>query len=130
MRRLLSISMVLFLGLSPLIGTLEASDDTRLPACCRRHGEHHCAMTAPMAAMLAEAESRATPILTAPMSCPLFPGFMAGPSIQSDALGALAAGLPVPVAEAYTPFAGPKDVSLNPVRTHAGRGPPPASTLS
>ena len=44
MRRALSILLVLFFGLGPLTATLQGSDDSRLPACCRRNGAHHCVM--------------------------------------------------------------------------------------
>jgi hypothetical protein len=108
---------------------LEGSDDTRLPACCRRHGAHHCAMTAEMAAMLAKATSGSTPALTAPMTCPMFPGFAAGPSSPTHAMAAAATSLPVMLEQALTLSASRADARMNPIRTHAGRG-PPASTLS
>lgn len=124
MRRWLSVSLVLFFGLWPLMGTLEGSDDSRLPPCCRRHGAHHCAMSMRMAAILAQSESGATPILTAPMTCPLFPGFVSGPSTPAHALLASMAGLPVVLARACSPVASRADVRIRPIGTHAGRGPP------
>jgi hypothetical protein len=45
-RRLLAISLLLLFGLplaAPLFGA--AVDEATLPACCRRDGKHHCAMT-------------------------------------------------------------------------------------
>jgi len=55
MRRLLSILLVAVLGLGPAISALPAAalvagwtgkaDESRLAACCRRNGKHHCAMT-------------------------------------------------------------------------------------
>lgn len=46
-RRLFAISLLLLFGL-PLVSPLLASDavDASLPACCRRAGKHHCAMSA------------------------------------------------------------------------------------
>jgi len=44
MRRTLSIFLVLFFGLGPVAAALHAEEDAGLPACCRRHGAHHCAM--------------------------------------------------------------------------------------
>ncbi|MGB7548225.1 MAG: hypothetical protein WBM14_10785, partial [Terracidiphilus sp.] len=72
MRRVLSIFLVLLFGLGPLSATLEASDDARLPPCCRRHGAHHCAMAEAMIARMAQAAS-GTPAFTAPSHCPFYP---------------------------------------------------------
>ena len=44
MRRAFSILLVLLFGAGPLSFAFSASDDISLPACCRRHGAHHCAM--------------------------------------------------------------------------------------
>src|SRR4051812_44110545 len=44
MRRALSILLVLLFGAGPLSFAFSLSDDISLPACCRRHGAHHCAM--------------------------------------------------------------------------------------
>ncbi len=74
MRRGFSIFLIVFFGLGPLSALLEASEDANLAPCCRRHGAHHCAMAMRMAAMMAKTESGSTPVLTAPMSCPLYPG--------------------------------------------------------
>jgi len=129
MRRGVSILLVLFFGLWPLTGMLEASDDARLPPCCRRHGAHHCAMAMQMAAIMAQAASGSTPMLAAPMTCPLFLGFMTGPSAPAHALAAAMTSLPVLLAQAHTAAAGRTDVRIRPIRTRAGRG-PPASTQS
>ena len=45
MRRAISIFLILFFWLGPLETLLPGGEDARLPACCRRHGAHHCAMT-------------------------------------------------------------------------------------
>ncbi len=44
MRRGFSILLILFFGLGPLSAFVDGSEDASLPACCRRHGAHHCAM--------------------------------------------------------------------------------------
>lgn len=54
MRRILSILLTLVLGLGPAMASVPANaltlgwnahgDESGLPACCRRHGAHHCAM--------------------------------------------------------------------------------------
>jgi hypothetical protein len=63
MRRLLSILLLLVLGLGPTTAAIPANafaggmmaglraglsgqpDDSQLPACCRRNGKHHCALS-------------------------------------------------------------------------------------
>jgi hypothetical protein len=112
----------------PLWVTLQGSDDTSLPACCRRHGEHHCAITAQMAAMI-QAASGSTPMLAAPLTCPVFPGFMAGPATPAHALPASQASLPGPHLQVLTFVHGRVDTRLTPIRTHAGRGPPASSQI-
>jgi hypothetical protein len=71
MRRLVSITLLLLLSL-PLISPLFALGSTaesRLPACCRTHGKHHCMMSVEeMEALLYGVHF--TPV---PMKCPLFP---------------------------------------------------------
>ena len=46
MRRAFAVTLVLVFSL-PLIAPLLAStpDESQLPACCRRNGKHHCAMS-------------------------------------------------------------------------------------
>jgi len=121
MRRWLSISLALFFGLWPLTGTLQASDDSNLPVCCRRHGAHHCAMSTQMAAMMAQTSS--TPGLQAPTTCPLFPGFVNG-AAPSHALVAQMAGFPVLLEQARRGTAGRDELRMRPVGPDAGRGPP------
>ncbi len=54
-------------------GLLPASDESRLPACCRRHGAHHCAMAMRMAAMMAQDASGKTHLHCALQPAPCFP---------------------------------------------------------
>lgn len=62
MRRLLSIALLLVLGL-PLVATVTGrAQTTRLAACCRRGGAHHC---------MAMGAVTDQPMLT--MTCPAFP---------------------------------------------------------
>ena len=129
MRRWVSVFVVLYFGLWPLTGTLEASDDLRLPPCCRRHGAHHCAMAMRMAAMMAQAATGSTPMLIAPTTCPLYPGYLSGNSAPAHALAASAASLPVPMEQARPVAACDAGARMRPIRTHAGRG-PPAFSLS
>ena len=123
MRRPLAILLVLFFALGPLQGLLEASDDARLPACCRRHGAHHCAMSEDMMAALERAIS-SKPAFTAPATCPSFPGFALGFSTPSHALVASDANLPVLLEQAHSPIHEAAHVRIAPIRARAGRAPP------
>ncbi len=120
MRRAFSILFVLLFGLGPLTATIDG-DDASLPACCRRHGEHHCAMSAGVAALVAQSEG--TPILTAPSTCPYFPGYAVAPS-TTLALAAPTASLPVLLVQPHTPAAARAAARLSLLRTRAVRGPP------
>jgi hypothetical protein len=44
MRRFVSIVFLLLCSLGPLSALLPGSEESQLPACCRRHGAHHCMM--------------------------------------------------------------------------------------
>jgi|SRR5271157_1992011 len=129
MRRSLSIFLILLFGLGPLGSTLHASDDSRLPPCCRRHGAHHCAMPMRMNALMAQFASGGKPVLTAPAHCPSFPGYTAAPALPVLALSTPQAGLPVLLGQPHSHAAARAAVRLSPIRTHAGRG-PPASTVA
>src|SRR5579859_3587811 len=72
MRRALSAFFVVLLGLAPLAFVFSASADANLPACCRRHGAHHCAMFGAAAAANEHSLSGGS-VFTAPSHCPLFP---------------------------------------------------------
>jgi len=125
MRRWLSIFLILFFWLGPLAATLPASDeDSRLPICCRRHGVHHCAMASRMSAIMGSAESNSTQAFTAPVTCPYFPGFTAGPATAFHALAASGVSLPTLLAQAHSPVAARAAARLSQIRTRAGRGPP------
>ncbi|MGD0735288.1 MAG: hypothetical protein ABR976_09085 [Terracidiphilus sp.] len=124
MRRTFSIFLILFFGLGPLAATLHADDDSSLPACCRRHGAHHCAMSGP-AAMLAQSDGK--PILTAPSTCPYFPGYTVASSPAPLALAALPISLPALLAQPHSPITARAAARLSQLRTRAGRGPPATS---
>lgn len=124
MRRGLSIFLVLFFGLGPLTATLQASDESRLPPCCRRHGAHHCAMYDAMVAQMVQAESGSTPVLSAPSHCPYYPGNSTAATASFHALAPSQAGLPALLAQAHSPAGSRAAARLHRIRTHAGRGPP------
>jgi len=66
MRRALSIVLLAVFFLPPLASCFasEAIDDAGVPACCRRHGLHHCVLSAVERAML-QAMGAADPELRA-----------------------------------------------------------------
>jgi hypothetical protein len=122
MRRALSILFALLFGFGPLSATLGASDDTSLPACCRRHGAHHCAM--PLEAMGSmQPAGHSAPAFTAPSHCPLYPDD-ASLATQTHALLALAAGLPVLLAHPNSFASSCAAARLSQIRTRSGRAPP------
>ncbi|HEY1648327.1 MAG TPA: hypothetical protein VGF96_10115 [Terracidiphilus sp.] len=122
MRRSFSILLILFFGLGPLSATIEGSDDAGLPACCRRHGAHHCAISMEMAA--AQAQPDSTPAVSAPLTCPHYPGAAAALTATVFALVSATAHLPALAQSGYRPAATPTTALATPIRTHAGRGPP------
>ena len=121
MRRTLCMFLILSFWLGPLAAILPANSESRLPACCRRHGAHHCAMSADMAAQVA---SGSAPMLTAPSHCPSYPGSVVPSTEPVQALAASPAGLPALLAEPRLPSASRAAGRLSQIRTHAGRGPP------
>lgn len=67
MRRPLSILIVALFAIGPLAVLLPGGTDAKLPACCRRHGKHHCVMNTAMAA-----PSSGTAWFAPPSRCPLY----------------------------------------------------------
>jgi hypothetical protein len=124
MRRTFGVFLILLYGLGPLAEMLPASSESRLPACCRRHGAHHCALSAAMASMSLQASSGRTPVVTAPSHCPNYPGSLAASPEPIQALTAPPASLPVLLAETHSPAASRAAARLSQIRTRAGRGPP------
>jgi hypothetical protein len=123
MRRALSILMILLFGLGPLAATLSADDDTGLPACCRRHGAHHCAMTAD----LISAAEPGTSNIKAPATCPYFPGYTVALNTTILALAPAAVNLPALLAQPNCPSAARAAARISQIRTRANRGPPAPS---
>jgi hypothetical protein len=124
MRRGFSILLMLLFGLAPLAPALDGSDDAGLPACCRRNGAHHCAMNARAAAMMAKMEAGSGPALSAPLTCPDFPGTASAIVTSPPALVAASIALPLPAARARVVLAVDAAHGSDHAGTHAGRGPP------
>jgi hypothetical protein len=130
MRRALSILLILFFGLGPLAVTLSASDESRLPACCRRHGTHHCAMSSQLADQMAILLSAADPSsvnIKAPATCPYFPGYTVASNSTVLAMASTQSSLPALIAEPHSPAAGRAAARISQIRTRANRGPPASS---
>jgi len=123
MRRAISVLMIVFFGLGPLAVTLSASDESRLPACCRRHGAHRCTMSQQMAATMSPAEP-GTSTVKAPTTCPYFPGYTVAPNTITLALAPAPLGLPSLLAQLHNPAAGRAAARISQLRTRATRGPP------
>jgi hypothetical protein len=124
MRRGFSIFLILFFGLGPLSAFVDSSQDAGLPACCRRHGAHHCAMYAQAMAMTAGRGSDPTPGFSAPPTCPLYHGPTFSMLMPAHAL---AAATPMTRAEFTRTSARTFEqitAISTPSRSHAGRGPP------
>jgi hypothetical protein len=133
MRRAFSIFLILFFGLGPLSAFVDSSADAGLPACCRRHGVHHCALyaqvkAAQIMAMKAGSGIDTAPGFSAPPSCPLYHGPMFSMLMPAHALTVAPASFraeftraPAPVFERMAAFSRPS-------RAHAGRGPPVAES--
>jgi hypothetical protein len=100
MRRILAITLLIAFGfpLAQPILAATADPEAQLPACCRRHGAHHCGMR--MAAMMAMmAASNSGPTFTAP-PCPFYPAPATTPQFSAATIRTsrpqIAGPLPIP----------------------------------
>jgi hypothetical protein len=123
MQRALSICLIFFFGFGPLSAAFQPNDDSRLPACCRRHGAHHCAMSDSMMTRMAGSAS-GTQFLTAPSHCPLYPNGGFVPNAPVHALARYAEGLPTLLAQGHSPAATRAAARMSQLRTRSDRGPP------
>jgi hypothetical protein len=113
-RRLISIAMVLLFWLGPLSALLPGSDESQLPACCRRHGAHHCAMAS-------GGVSGAGDVVSAPSRCPQY--HRSSPATRGAFALPRTSAIAV-AAESCPLIAVPLRGSLHQTRTSANRGPP------
>lgn len=124
MRRGFSIFLVLFFGLGPLSALVDGSENASLPSCCRRHGEHHCAMNAQIMAMRALQGPDSRPVFDTPQTCPDYPGFSLTILVPAHAATIAARNEVGWQAQSYLAPACQAAVTSLPLRAHAGRGPP------
>jgi hypothetical protein len=116
MRRFVSIVFLLLCSLGPLSALLPGSAESQLPACCRRHGVHHCAM-----ATASEQGSGGGHVVTAPAHCPQYHrGSAATAGVFTPATGL---GIAQPL-DTSAVIAGIQTVTLHRARASADRGPP------
>jgi hypothetical protein len=123
MRRLLAALLVSVFSFSLIGPALIGDADSSLPACCRRGGQHHCAMV-DMDQDAAASESG--PVLKAHADkCPYFPkGAALLPHSGAALLAASHALLAIPLSQltAQSQAEGGYRISLG--RSHQKRGPP------
>jgi len=127
MRRGFSIFLILMFGLGPLSVLIDGSEDANLPACCRRHGAHHCAIAAQMAAMAGPGQTGKATTVSAPMTCPRYPGTLAMLSTPTQALVAPSRTSEELLALEFVLVARQASPHSKLVQAHAGRGPPESS---
>jgi hypothetical protein len=118
MRRPLSILIVALFVMGPLSVLLPGGTDAQLPACCRRHGKHHCAMFAAMAA-----PPPGSTWFVAPNHCPLYSAGLLAPVPVFALTHAPAA--PGTIATLLTPALSSSSI-LSRSSTPSSRGPPQA----
>lgn len=118
LRRMLTITLLIAFG-SPFVLPLfaaTADPQASLPACCRRHGKHHCTMMMPAA--------NSGPAFTSP-PCPDYPAATTPPRIAT-------ASLATPLSLSVEQFRNPAPLAATTRRARTittsanlKRGPPP-----
>lgn len=84
LRRLLSLVLLAAVGLPTIAPALALAQDPEagLPACCRRHGQHHCSMMMERMAQLARQSSQ----LQIGAVCPCYPKHAVAPVVGAHLL--------------------------------------------
>ena len=129
LRKVLSILLLAVFGLpivSPLFA-LSTTEATRLPACCRRDGKHHCVA---VMADRGNLTGRGTQLSTQTERCPYYPAVLVATHNEllalpiGDAIFASLVGHPSAVAQTESMRRISRD------RSHRKRGPPIFSSLA
>lgn len=113
---ILLLAIFLLGSLPALLGDNEAS----LPACCRRNGAHHCSMGRLRAAILASGQ----PIVSAPSTCPSYPGENALTTAPLYGIAPAAAAELALRTTPHTPAASRAAARVSAARARSTRGPP------
>src|SRR5579859_3432210 len=116
MRRFVSIVFIALCWLGPLSPLVPGSDESQLPACCRRHGAHRCMM-----AQAGETAATDGHVASAPAHCPQYHR-----GLPASA-GAFALPAEPRVAQplgSEPAMAAVRTATLQPGRASADRGPP------
>jgi len=117
MRRLLAILLLAAFGLptvAPLLAQTQ-DPDRNLPACCRRSGTHHCALS--MAA-----QNNNAPIISA--RCPAFPQCAAVANLIPAAFFATHPSIKFPITTQSAPARAETQRRISSERSRHTRGPP------
>ena len=119
MRRPVAIAILMLFGLAPLFALIPGDEQAALPACCRRHGAHHCVMQ-----MAASRSLDGSPNFAAPNYCPQYRA-----QVRAIAPVFVLPGAPLSHGEAGLRIAPafPGSVVARRASAHAGRGPPALS---
>jgi hypothetical protein len=130
----LCVGLCLGLGLGPVAQALSADApisgwtgkvrESHLPACCRRHGAHHCAMGLSSAATPADAETS----VSSTGCCPAFPRSIATAVPPFDSLPETHRPMPL-IAEFHSPQQATVAAGISARRSWPKRGPPTSSVL-
>jgi hypothetical protein len=124
MRRILSIVLALIVGLGPALAAVPANaltlgwnangDESGLPACCRRHGVHHCAMGT---------QTIGETSISASDCCPCWPHAVASTAAPLAALGSHGQSLRTAI-ERRSPHQAEVAAGISDRRSWPKRGPP------
>jgi hypothetical protein len=117
MRRFLAILLLAAFGLptvAPLLAQTQ-DPDRNLPACCRRNGAHHCALSI-------AAQAGNAPVVSA--RCPVFPQHAAVATVTAAAFLATHPSIKLPLTTQSRAARAEAQRHLSRERTHHTRGPP------
>jgi len=85
LQKLLAMLMLVLFGgfyAAPLVQGRSSDPESTLPACCRRHGRHQCAM---MDQAMKSTSSGGSQIGSTPQHCPFYPHSTTAPVVRSHA---------------------------------------------
>jgi hypothetical protein len=122
MRRVLAITLLLAFG-SPLLAPLfaaTADPQASLPACCRRHGTHHCSMNG------TTLDAGNGPVFRA-RPCPFYPATSTAPRLVTASLTAASALARSLRQDPAPPRASPRGARTASLSANLNRGPPTRS---